>query len=282
MSNQIQIFNFNSNQVRIQIINDKEYFLAKNVCDILELANVGQAISRLERDDIITNDGTDKLGRTQQMAYVSEAGLYELVFASKKPEAKEFKKWVFNEVLPTIRKTGKYEVAPQLPQFNSEFLLQLSQAMREKEKLIEKQTQEIQVLEYSKATVEKNLKIKEGEVKEKDAIIQKSAQAFREAARLFKQVADKTGCIKFKACASLLNIKESELRAILTQNKWIYLNKLFPTTDGRTDGYVKLQAEIFDVKLKSGSKVQKSNTAFYITEKGYNEILRQISGIILN
>ena len=72
------------------------------------------------------------------------------------------------------------------------------------------------------------------------------------------------------------------MRAILTQNKWIYLNKLFPTTDGRTDGYVKLQAEIFDVKLKSGSKVQKSNTAFYITEKGYNEILRQVSGIILN
>jgi len=281
MSNQVQIFNFNANQVRIQIINDKEYFCAKDICDILEIKNNRQALLRVESEDVILTDTPTNSG-IQQMSFVNEAGLYSLIFQSKKEEAKNFKKWVFEEVLPTIRKTGKYEVAPQLPQFNSEFLLQLSEAMREKEKLIEKQTQEIQVLEYSKATVEKNLEIKEGEVKEKDAIIQKSAQAFREAARLFKQVADKTGCIKFKACASLLNIRESELRAILKQNKWIYLNKLFPTTAGRTDGYVKLQAEIFDVKLKSGSKVQKSNTAFYITEKGYNEILRQVSGIILN
>ena len=281
MSNQVQIFNFNANQVRIQIINDKEYFCAKDICDILEIKNNRQALLRVESEDVILTDTPTNSG-IQQMSFVNEAGLYSLIFQSKKEEAKNFKKWVFEEVLPTIRKTGKYEVAPQLPQFNSEFLLQLSEAMREKEKLIEKQTQEIQVLEYSKATVEKNLEIKEGEVKEKDAIIQKSAQAFREAARLFKQVADKTGCIKFKACASLLNIRESELKAILKQNKWIYLNKLFPTTDGRTDGYVKLQAEIFDVKLKSGSKVQKSNTAFYITEKGYNEILRQVSGIILN
>jgi len=281
MSNQVQIFNFNANQVRIQIINDKEYFCAKDICDILEIKNNRQALLRVESEDVILTDTPTNSG-IQQMSFVNEAGLYSLIFQSKKEEAKNFKKWVFEEVLPTIRKTGKYEVAPQLPQFNSEFLLQLSEAMREKEKLIEKQTQEIQVLEYSKATVEKNLEIKEGEVKEKDAIIQKSAQAFREAARLFKQVADKTGCIKFKACASLLNIKESELKAILKQNKWIYLNKLFPTTAGRTDGYVKLQAEIFDVKLKSGSKVQKSNTAFYITEKGYNEILRQVSGIILN
>jgi len=281
MSNQVQIFNFNANQVRIQIINDKEYFCAKDICDILEIKNNRQALLRVESEDVILTDTPTNSG-IQQMSFVNEAGLYSLIFQSKKEEAKNFKKWVFEEVLPTIRKTGKYEVAPQLPQFNSEFLLQLSEAMREKEKLIEKQTQEIQVLEYSKATVEKNLEIKEGEVKEKDAIIQKSAQAFREAARLFKQVADKTGCIKFKACASLLNIRESELKAILKQNKWIYLNKLFPTTAGRTDGYVKLQAEIFDVKLKSGSKVQKSNTAFYITEKGYNEILRQVSGIILN
>lgn len=281
MSNQVQIFNFNANQVRIQIINDKEYFCAKDICDILEIKNNRQALLRVESEDVILTDTPTNSG-IQQMSFVNEAGLYSLIFQSKKEEAKNFKKWVFEEVLPTIRKTGKYEVAPQLPQFNSEFLLQLSEAMREKEKLIEKQTQEIQVLEYSKATVEKNLEIKEGEVKEKDAIIQKSAQAFREAARLFKQVADKTGCIKFKACASLLNIRESELKAILKQNKWIYLNKLFPTTAGRTDGYVKLQAEIFDVKLKSGSKVQKSNTAFYITEKGYNEILRQVSGIIVN
>lgn len=122
----------------------------------------------------------------------------------------------------------------------------------------------------------------ENTVKEKDNIIQEQNTQIENAKALFKQVADKTGCIKFKACASILNIQEKELKAILRQNKWIYFNKLFPTTDGRQKGYVKLQAEIFDVKLKSGSKVQKSNTAFYITERGYNEILRQVSGIVLN
>lgn len=94
MSN-IQIFNFQDNSqtpVKILIQNNKEYFLAKNVCDILELTNVSQALSRLEKDDIISNDTTDAIGRVQKMSYVSEAGLYELVFASKKPEATEFNK----------------------------------------------------------------------------------------------------------------------------------------------------------------------------------------------
>lgn len=51
-------------------------------------------LSRLEKDDIISNDTTDTLGRMQKMSYVSEAGLYELIFASKKLEAREFKKWL--------------------------------------------------------------------------------------------------------------------------------------------------------------------------------------------
>lgn len=120
----IQIFNFQDNTnfpVKILIQDNKEYFLAKNVCDILELSNVSQALSRLEKEDIISND-TLTSGGMQKMLYVSEAGLYELVFASKKPEAKEFKKWVFNKILPTIRKTGKFEV-PQLTQREQVLLL---------------------------------------------------------------------------------------------------------------------------------------------------------------
>jgi len=258
MSN-IQIFNFNSNQVRLQIINGKEYFCAKDVCDILEIKNARNVVANIEKDDVVLNDATDALGRIQKMSYVNEAGLYAIIFQSRKKEAKEFKRWVFNEVLPQIRKTGKYEIQeqPKLPQNYVEALEYLVKAEKEKLEL-------------------------QNTVQEKDNIIQEQGNQIENAKTLFKQVADKTGCVKFKACASLLNIQEKELKAILRQNKWIYLNKLFPTTDGRQDGYVKLQAEMFDVKLKSGSKVQKSNTAFYITEKGYNEILRQVSGIVLN
>lgn len=148
MSN-IQIFNFQDNNqfpVKILIQDNKEYFLAKNVCDILELANVSQALSRLEKDDIISNDTTDSLGRIQKMSYVSEAGLYELVFASKKPEAKEFKKWVFNTILPTIRKTGKFEIQQlskleilQMALESEKMVLQLQNTVKEKDNVIEAQ-----------------------------------------------------------------------------------------------------------------------------------------------
>lgn len=151
----IQIFNFQDNAnspVKILIQDNKEYFLAKNVCDILELSNVSQALSRLEKEDIISND-TPTNGGTQKMLYVSEAGLYELVFASKKPEAKEFKKWVFNTILPTIRKTGKFEVQ-QLTQKEQVLLLAknlleleeqnkaLENAVKEKDEVIEIQQSE--------------------------------------------------------------------------------------------------------------------------------------------
>lgn len=151
MSN-IQIFNFQDNSqtpVKILIQNNKEYFLAKNVCDILELTNVSQALSRLEKDDIISNDTTDAIGRVQKMSYVSEAGLYELVFASKKPEAKEFKKWVFNKILPTIRKTGKFEIQ-QLTQ--REQVLLLAQNLLDAEK--ENQTLRIENSEQEKVITE--------------------------------------------------------------------------------------------------------------------------------
>lgn len=149
MSNQIQIFNFQNNPnfpVKVIIQNNKEYFLAKNVCDILELANVSQALSRLEKEDIISND-TLTNGGIQKMSYVSEAGLYELVFASKKPEAKEFKKWVFNKVLPDIRKTGKFEVQ-QLTQKEQVLLLarNLLQAEEENQALKLENTAKEQII----------------------------------------------------------------------------------------------------------------------------------------
>lgn len=84
------------------------WFVAKDVCDVLELSNVGQALARLDDDEkssITLNDGTPG---NPNKAIVSESGLYALVLASRKPEAHEFKRWVTHEVLPQIRKTGGY------------------------------------------------------------------------------------------------------------------------------------------------------------------------------
>jgi anti-repressor protein len=71
---------------------------------------------RLDEDDLSTAEVIDSMGRTQAARVTTEAGVYQLVFMSRKPEAKAFKRWVTHEVLPTIRKTGRYEVTPSIPQ----------------------------------------------------------------------------------------------------------------------------------------------------------------------
>lgn len=109
MSNEIQRFDFKGASLRALTDEAGEpWFVAKDVCDVLELSNVGQALARLDDDEkssITLNDGTPG---NPNRAIVSESGLYALVLASRKPEAHEFKRWVTHEVLPQIRKTGGY------------------------------------------------------------------------------------------------------------------------------------------------------------------------------
>lgn len=109
MNTEIQSFSFNSATLRVLTDeNGEPWFVAKDVCDVLELNNVGQALTRLDDDEkssITLNDGTPG---TPNKAIVSESGLYSLILASRKPEAHEFKRWITHEVLPTIRKTGGY------------------------------------------------------------------------------------------------------------------------------------------------------------------------------
>lgn len=88
--------------------NDEPWFVAKDVCDALGLGNVGQALARLDEDEkssITLNDGTPG---NPNKAIVSEPGLYALVLASRKPEARAFKRWVTHEVLPALRRDGAY------------------------------------------------------------------------------------------------------------------------------------------------------------------------------
>lgn len=88
--------------------NGEPWFVATDVCRILGLTNTSKAVSSLEDDEKgVTNSYT--LGGEQEMLTVSESGLYALIFRSRKPAAKAFRKWVTSEVLPAIRKTGRYE-----------------------------------------------------------------------------------------------------------------------------------------------------------------------------
>ena len=111
----LQQFAFNAQAVRVISINNEPWFIAQDVCDILTIGNVSQACSPLKpREKGITN--IDTLGGNQDAAIISESGLYRITMKSRKPQAEPFQDWICEEVLPAIRKTGKYEIAPQLPQ----------------------------------------------------------------------------------------------------------------------------------------------------------------------
>jgi len=105
--NNLAIFEFKNNEVRVIDINGEFWFVGKDVCQALELNNVSQALTILDEDEkaVILND---TLGGKQEMLVINESGLYNLVLTSHKPESKAFKKWVTSEVLPKIRKTGAY------------------------------------------------------------------------------------------------------------------------------------------------------------------------------
>lgn len=98
-------------QVRQLMIGGEPWFVAKDVCRVLGLVNSRKSTASLDDDEKgVTNSDTP--GGTQELTVVNESGLYSLIFQSRKPEAKAFKKWVTSEVLPSIRKYGYY-IAPE-------------------------------------------------------------------------------------------------------------------------------------------------------------------------
>lgn len=100
-------FVFNSVKIRTAIIDGEPWFVAKDVCEVLELGNITEALRGLDADEL-TSEILKSGGQGREMRLINESGLYALVFKSRKPEAKTFRKWVTNEVLPSIRKTGGY------------------------------------------------------------------------------------------------------------------------------------------------------------------------------
>lgn len=113
MANQsVSVFQFQpSFDIRVQVINNEPWFCLTDVCAVLDIQNSRDMVAKQ-----LDSKGVDKIytptnGGNQQLTYVNEPNLYRVIFRSNKPEAKNFQDWVFNEVLPTIRKTGSYTIA---------------------------------------------------------------------------------------------------------------------------------------------------------------------------
>ncbi len=109
MSNEIQRFDFKGESLRA-LTNEAEepWFVLKDCMSILDLGNPTETVKMFDDDEFSTTEVIDSIGRRQQAYIISEPGLYRLVMRSRKPEAKEFQRWVTHEVLPQIRRTGGY------------------------------------------------------------------------------------------------------------------------------------------------------------------------------
>lgn len=99
-------FAYQDSEVRTLTLDGQPWFVAADLTNILGLTNPSVALSRLDEDE----RSKFNLGRQGEANIVNEPGLYSLILASRKPEAKAFKRWVTHEVLPSIRKTGSYTV----------------------------------------------------------------------------------------------------------------------------------------------------------------------------
>lgn len=111
METNLQVFyNEESNvNIRTRMIDNENYFVAKDVCDALGISNSRDAMSRLDEDEKAMSVLPTQFGE-KAMNMVNESGLYNLIFQSRKPEARAFRKWVTNVVLPSIRQTGQYRI----------------------------------------------------------------------------------------------------------------------------------------------------------------------------
>lgn len=145
----LKIFSFEDYEIRTLLIENEPYFVGKDVAEVLGYSEPRKAISRhVDKEDgmkhpILTNGGV------QEMTLINESGLYSLILSSKLPQAKDFKRWVTKEVLPSIRKTGSYKV----PASPMEALQLMFEVQKEQDQKIEKVDQRVTNLERTTTIV---------------------------------------------------------------------------------------------------------------------------------
>lgn len=131
--NDLEVFNFNDNEVRTKIINNEPYFALTDVCKILGLDQPSRVKARLKESGVTTSKVSDNSGfgasRTYEMNFIDEPNLYKCIFQSRKAEAEKFQDWVTTEVLPKIRKHGMYATDELLE--SPDLLIQVAQKLKE-------------------------------------------------------------------------------------------------------------------------------------------------------
>lgn len=141
----VQAFNSDAFNIRVVMRDDAPWFVAKDVCDCLTLTDTNKACQNLDDDEklIVSRDFDCELfseSKAQALTLISESGLYTLIMRSNKPEARAFRKWVTSEVLPSIRKTGSYQI---IPKTYPEALRALAAEVEAKEKALQERDEAV-------------------------------------------------------------------------------------------------------------------------------------------
>ncbi len=143
---QIIPFLFNDiNEIRtLKDEHENIWFVAKDIADILQYSETNAMLKRVDNEDISRIASANLEGanaKAREFAIINESGLYSAILGSKKPEAKQFKRWITNEVLPSVRKTGNYSISqnPQLPEIgnSTQKMIELKNDVLETSNLIE-------------------------------------------------------------------------------------------------------------------------------------------------
>lgn len=237
--NDMQIFTYNSNEVRTVEMNGEPWFVLKDVCEVLGLTDTGRTAERLDPDEL-TRTTLVSGGQNREMFVINESGLYSVILRSDKPEAKPFRKWVTSEVLPSIRKHGAY-MTPETLQaaiLNPDTLIQLCQQIK-----AEQDKNAALTAANSQLTVDK--------------------QIMQPKADYFDELVDRNLLTSFRETAKQLEIKEKVLIQFLLEKKYIYRDK-----KGKLMPYAEKNNGLFELKECFNEKTQWSGTQTLVTPKG--------------
>lgn len=239
--NEMQVFeSIDFGQIRALMRDGEPWFVAADVCRVLDIVQNRNAVARLDDDE----KGVclmDTLGGKQEMTIINEPGLYSLVLGSRKPEARAFKRWVTHEVIPAIRKTGGY-IAGEAEMTDDELLSRALLVMQEKLRQREVRLGKAE-MENARLTVEN--------------------QTMAPKADYFDALVDRNLLTNFRETAKQLGIREQHFIRYLIDHGYIYRDKrgkLMPTA--------KKNNGLFEVKECTNDKTNWSGTQTMIAPKG--------------
>lgn len=221
-------------RVRTLEIENEPYFVGKDVAEILGYTNTRKAlIDHVDEEDKTSNE-TLRVNGTN-LTLINESGLYSLILKSKLPQAKQFKRWVTNEVLPSIRKHGLYATDELLD--NPDFLIEAITKLKEER--------------------EKNLKLQaiNSKLEVENEIMQPKAEYFDE-------LVSRNLLTNFRDTAKMLQIKENVFIKFLLNKKYIYRDK-----KGKLVPYAYKNTGLFEVKETLNHKTEWKGTQTLIIKK---------------